>query len=62
MATATIFEAKTNLSRLLKQVQAGETVICDPFDRILAAHALALDIPIVGLDPRLDQFGIRRLW
>ncbi len=27
MLTATIFEAKTNLSELLKQVQAGETVI-----------------------------------
>ncbi len=27
MITATIFEAKTNLSEFLKQVQAGETVI-----------------------------------
>ena len=27
MITATIFEAKTKLSELLKQVQAGETVI-----------------------------------
>jgi prevent-host-death family protein len=27
MITATIFEAKTNLSELLKQVQTGETVI-----------------------------------
>ena len=27
MITATTFEAKTNLSELLKQVQAGETVI-----------------------------------
>jgi prevent-host-death family protein len=27
MITATIFEAKTNLSELLKQAQAGETVI-----------------------------------
>lgn len=27
MITATIFEAKTHLSELLKQVQAGETVI-----------------------------------
>jgi prevent-host-death family protein len=27
MTTATIFEAKTNLSALLKQVQKGETVI-----------------------------------
>ena len=27
MVTATIFEAKTNLSELLKKAQAGETVI-----------------------------------
>lgn len=27
MVSATIFEAKTNLSALLKQVQSGETVI-----------------------------------
>ena len=34
----------------------------DPFDRIIAAHALAEDIPIISADTRLDAFGIRRLW
>ncbi|MBV8632724.1 MAG: type II toxin-antitoxin system VapC family toxin [Silvibacterium sp.] len=34
----------------------------DPFDRILAAQALALDLPIVSSDPLLDSFGIRRIW
>ena len=34
----------------------------DPFDRILAAHALALDIPILSIDPKLDTFGVRRIW
>lgn len=34
----------------------------DPFDRILAAHALAQDIPILSIDPKLDTFGIRRIW
>jgi PIN domain nuclease of toxin-antitoxin system len=34
----------------------------DPFDRIIAAHALALDIPIISKDPQLDQFNIRRIW
>lgn len=34
----------------------------DPFDRILAAQALALDIPILSKDPQLDLFGVRRLW
>jgi PIN domain nuclease of toxin-antitoxin system len=34
----------------------------DPFDRVLAAQALAGDIPIVSADEQLDSFGIRRLW
>ena len=34
----------------------------DPFDRILAAQALTLDIPILSLDPQLDAFGIHRIW
>ena len=34
----------------------------DPFDRMLAAHALALDIPILSSDPQLDHFAIRRVW
>jgi len=34
----------------------------DPFDRILAAHAIALDIPIVSQDAKLDLFPLRRIW
>jgi PIN domain nuclease of toxin-antitoxin system len=34
----------------------------DPVDRILAAHALAQDIPILSIDPKLDTFGVRRIW
>lgn len=34
----------------------------DPFDRMIAAQAIALDIPIVSSDPLLDQFGTRRVW
>ena len=34
----------------------------DPFDRIIAAHALALDIPVISKDPQLDQFHVRRIW
>jgi len=34
----------------------------DPFDRILAAQALAEDIPVLSVDAKLDTFGIRRLW
>jgi PIN domain nuclease of toxin-antitoxin system len=34
----------------------------DPFDRIIAAQALALDIDIISKDAKLDQFGVRRIW
>jgi len=34
----------------------------DPFDRLIAAQALAHDIPIISADPQLDAFGIRRIW
>jgi PIN domain nuclease of toxin-antitoxin system len=34
----------------------------DPFDRMIAAQALGLDIPILSPDPQLDQFGVRRIW
>jgi hypothetical protein len=32
------------------------------FAGIIAAHALALDIPLVSIDAKLDQFGVRRIW
>jgi len=34
----------------------------DPFDRMIAAHALDLDIPVLSPDSQLDQFGLRRIW
>jgi PIN domain nuclease of toxin-antitoxin system len=34
----------------------------DPFDRMIAAQALAEDIPVLSSDAKLDTFGIRRLW
>ncbi len=34
----------------------------DPFDRMLAAQALAHNLSIVSVDLVFDQFGVRRLW
>jgi len=34
----------------------------DPFDRMLAAQALAESIPIVSADPAFDPYGVTRLW
>lgn len=34
----------------------------DPFDRLLAAQALAEGIPLVSADVVFDQYGVRRTW
>jgi PIN domain nuclease of toxin-antitoxin system len=34
----------------------------DPFDRMIAAQALASDIPVLSTDAKLDSFGISRIW
>ena len=34
----------------------------DPFDRVLAAQALAEDMPIISIDDCFDSFGVRRIW
>ena len=33
-----------------------------PFDRMIAAQALALDVAVLSPDPQFDQFGVRRIW
>jgi PIN domain nuclease of toxin-antitoxin system len=45
-------------------LRAGRLVVShgDPFDRMIAAQALALDIPVLSPDPLLDQFAVRRIW
>lgn len=34
----------------------------DPFDRLLAAQALAENIPVISADSKLDPYGIQRVW
>ena len=34
----------------------------DPFDRMLIAQALSMDVPIVSNDRAFDAYGVRRLW
>ncbi len=34
----------------------------DPFDRMIAAQAIGLDIPVLSPDSLLDGFGARRIW
>lgn len=34
----------------------------DPFDRTLIAQALIENVPILSADPKLDVYGIERVW
>ena len=34
----------------------------DPFDRVLAAQALARDLVVVSTDAVFDRYAVRRLW
>ncbi|HUH03640.1 MAG TPA: type II toxin-antitoxin system VapC family toxin [Kofleriaceae bacterium] len=34
----------------------------DPFDRLLAAQALAEGMTVVGRDDQFDGYGVRRVW
>lgn len=34
----------------------------DPFDRMIAAHAARLGVPLVSNDAALDAFGVTRIW
>jgi hypothetical protein len=29
---------------------------------MIAAQALEMDIPVISIDPKLDGFGVRRIW
>jgi PIN domain nuclease of toxin-antitoxin system len=34
----------------------------DPFDRLIAAQAIRMHLPIVSADRALDAYGIQRIW
>lgn len=34
----------------------------DPFDRMLAAQAQALNFPIISADTIFDRYGVQRIW
>ncbi len=34
----------------------------DPFDRLLVAQSQAENFALVSVDPKLDQYGVNRLW
>jgi PIN domain nuclease of toxin-antitoxin system len=34
----------------------------DPFDRLLAAQSLEMDVPLISIDPIFDGYGVKRIW
>ncbi len=34
----------------------------DPFDRMLIAQALTLDLPLVSVEKLFDRYGVKRIW
>jgi PIN domain nuclease of toxin-antitoxin system len=38
-----------------------EDMHADPFDRMIAAHAIQNNLPLLSTDDKLDAFGVRRL-
>jgi PIN domain nuclease of toxin-antitoxin system len=34
----------------------------DPFDRLLAAQALELDLTLISCDTIFDEYGVKRFW
>jgi len=38
-----------------------EATHADPFDRMIAAHAIQNNLPLLTTDDRLEAFGVRRL-
>jgi PIN domain nuclease of toxin-antitoxin system len=34
----------------------------DPFDRLLAAQALELGVPLISIDAIFDRYGVERIW
>lgn len=46
---------------VMMRVARFETEHADPFDRMIAAHAIQHNLPLLSTDTRLDAFGVRRL-
>jgi PIN domain nuclease of toxin-antitoxin system len=53
------------LDTTIKQVIRGGRLPAhhkDPFDRLLAAQALELGVPIISRDKIFDLYGVKRIW
>jgi PIN domain nuclease of toxin-antitoxin system len=57
-------DAKISRTEVSQVIRAGLLPFHhrDPFDRLLAAQALELGIPIVSKDGIFELYGVRRIW
>lgn len=46
---------------VMQRAARFESVHADPFDRMIAAHAIQHNLPLLTADTRLEAFGVRRL-
>lgn len=55
-----VHAAKTHLSRLLEQVEAGQEVVIalDPFDRMLIAQAIVEQLTLVTRDATIQRYDV----
>ena len=56
------FEELPITHREARQAGALPDLHSDPFDRMLIAQALALDLPLVSLETLFDRYGVTRIW
>ena len=55
-----VHAAKTHLSRLLEQVEAGQEVVIalDPFDRMRIAQAIVEQLTLVTRDATIQRYDV----
>ena len=55
-----VHAAKTHLSRLLEQVEAGQEVVIalDPFDRMRIAQAIVEQLTLVTRDATIQRYEV----
>jgi PIN domain nuclease of toxin-antitoxin system len=47
--------------KVMMRAARFENLHADPFDRMIAAHAIQHNLPILSRDAKLDAFGVQRL-
>jgi PIN domain nuclease of toxin-antitoxin system len=60
LSMASVWEMAIKLN--LKKLQHLPHYHKDPFDRLIAAQALAERLPVISADSVFDQYSLKRIW